>query len=146
MNIRLKTCDNLTRKEHLFLDRSSTNIDTLVPSLSSASKPAACKSFDCCLRHFHTTVLTSSSSEQHLLPSCIQFYVTNTSHRKQEIYFFMNILCIESFAHQEHTSERCSSVVYFSSKVAILTTKTSIWTCACASATYIFIKLDRAAT
>jgi hypothetical protein len=49
-------------------------------------------------------------------------------------HFFMNILCIESFWPQKHTTERRSSVVYSSSKVAILTTETSLRTCACTSA------------
>jgi hypothetical protein len=33
IDIKYKTCDIRTWKEHLFLDISSTNIDTLVPSL-----------------------------------------------------------------------------------------------------------------
>jgi hypothetical protein len=33
MDIKCKTCDIQTWKEHLFLDMSSTNTDTLVPSL-----------------------------------------------------------------------------------------------------------------
>jgi hypothetical protein len=33
MDIKYKTCDIRTREKHLFLDISSTNIDTLVPSL-----------------------------------------------------------------------------------------------------------------
>jgi hypothetical protein len=43
-------------------------------------------------------------------------------------YFFMNILCIESFCPQKRTTERCSSVLHSSSMVTILTTKTSFWT------------------
>jgi hypothetical protein len=34
MDIMHKTCDIRIRKKHLFLDMSTTNIDTLVPSLS----------------------------------------------------------------------------------------------------------------
>jgi hypothetical protein len=45
-------------------------------------------------------------------------------------HFFMNILCIESFAHKKCTTECCSH----------------LWTCACASATQTVIKLDCAAT
>jgi hypothetical protein len=36
---------------------------------TSASKPAVQKSFDCCLSHLHTSVLTSSSSAKHWPPS-----------------------------------------------------------------------------
>jgi hypothetical protein len=46
----------------------------------------------------------------------------------------MNILSIES-APRKHTMERCFSLVYLSSSVAILTIETSFWTCACASTT-----------
>jgi hypothetical protein len=41
-------------------------------------------------------------------------------------YLFMNILCTVSFCPQKRTTERCSSVVYFSSTVVILTTETSL--------------------
>jgi hypothetical protein len=50
-------------------------------------------------------------------------------------YFFMNILCIEFFCSQR-TIERCSSAVHSSSTVAFLATETSLWRCACASATW----------
>jgi hypothetical protein len=72
-------------------------------------------------------------------PSCEPFYATETSINRK--YFFMNTLCIKYCCPQESTIEHCSSVVYISSTVAILTTKTSLWTCACASATQTLIKL-----
>jgi hypothetical protein len=50
-------------------------------------------------------------------------------------YLFMYIPCIESFSYKKRTTERWSSVGYSSSMVTILTTETSLWTCACASAT-----------
>jgi hypothetical protein len=52
-------------------------------------------------------------------------------------HFLTNILCIESFCPQEkkRTTDRCYRVVHTSNTVAILTTETSLWTCACASAT-----------
>jgi hypothetical protein len=43
-------------------------------------------------------------------------------------HFFMNILCIESFCPQKHTTERYCSVVHSLSTVAVLTTETSLWT------------------
>jgi hypothetical protein len=91
------------------------------------------RSFDCCLSHFRTSVSTSSSSAKRLPPSCEPLYATDTSHRKQET-FLMNILCIKSFCPQKSITERFSSVVH-SSTVANLTTETSLWTCACVSAT-----------
>jgi hypothetical protein len=41
MDIKRKTCDIRPGKKHLFLDVSSTNIDTHVPSLYCESKPTA---------------------------------------------------------------------------------------------------------
>jgi hypothetical protein len=51
-------------------------------------------------------------------------------------HFFVNILCIKSSCSQKkRVRESCSSVVHISSTGAILTTETSLWTCACAAAT-----------
>jgi hypothetical protein len=58
----------------------------------------------------------------------------------------MNILCIESFYPQNMHKQHCSSIVYSSSTVAILTTETRLWTWACASATKTVMKMDSAAT
>jgi hypothetical protein len=46
-------------------------------------------------------------------------------------HFFMNIPCIETLCPQKNTTYRCSSVVHSSTMVTILTTVTSLWTCAC---------------
>jgi hypothetical protein len=45
MDIKLKTCDIQTWKKHLFLDISSTNIDTLVPSLYECVETHSVKVF-----------------------------------------------------------------------------------------------------
>jgi hypothetical protein len=50
-------------------------------------------------------------------------------------HFFMYILCIESFCSERPHKQRWSSIVYSSSRVTTLTTKTSLWTWACESAT-----------
>jgi hypothetical protein len=121
-DIKRKTCDIRTWKKHLFFDISSTNIDNTCPHrFTSASEPSAWKSSDCCLSHFHTSVSSSSPSAKRLSPSYEPLYATDTSHRKQE--------------KKNRTTQRCSSLVYPSSTVAILTTETSLWTCSCASAT-----------
>jgi hypothetical protein len=65
----------------------------------------------------------------------VKLYATSTSHWKRKSVI-MNILCIEPFCPQKRTTERCYSVVYSSSLVAILTTEASFWRCACASATW----------
>jgi hypothetical protein len=118
IDIKRKTCDIRTWKKHLFLDISSTNIDTLVPSLYQ------------CVRHL---LRLSNVLERISRPSREPLYATNTSNREQEIFLYGYTLH-RVFAHKESTTEFCSSVVYTSSAVAILTTETIHWTCACASA------------
>jgi hypothetical protein len=62
-------------------------------------------------------------------------------------YFFVNILCIESFGPQKkRTSDPSSLVVHTWSTIAILTTETSFWMCPWASATSTVMKLDCVAT
>jgi hypothetical protein len=82
-------------EKHLFLDISSTNIDTLVPSLYQCIETRSMEVFDCCLSHFRTTKSTSSSAKR-LSPNCESLYATNASHRKPET-FFKNIFFIELF-------------------------------------------------
>jgi hypothetical protein len=69
--------------------------------------------------------------------SCEPLYATNTSFMNSLLkHFFMNIIYIESFCPQKRrTTKHCSPIIYSSSKVTILTTETSLWICACASAT-----------
>jgi hypothetical protein len=89
MNIKRRTCDiRIWNKKKLFLDISSTNIDTLVPSLYQCVETLSVEAFDCCLRHFHTSVSNSSSSAKRFSPSCLPLYATNTSYRKQEIFLY----------------------------------------------------------
>jgi hypothetical protein len=59
-------------------------------------------------------------------PSCAPLHATNTSHLKQKIFLFEYSLEVSHFAYKKHTTERCSSVVYSSITVAILTTETSV--------------------
>jgi hypothetical protein len=67
---------------------------------TNALKPAAQKSFDCCLSHFRTSFSASSSLREFLNPVVNRFTrpklpTVNRNH------FFMNILCIESFCLQK---------------------------------------------
>jgi hypothetical protein len=83
-------------RKHLFLYISSTNTDTLVPSLYQCVEPPAKKSFECCLSHLW---IISKRSTTFLEP----LYETNSSHSK---HFFMNILCLESFCPQKLQKRR----------------------------------------
>jgi hypothetical protein len=67
-------------------------------------------------------------------PSCEPLYARNTSPLKEETFLY-EYLCTESFCPQKSTRERCSSTVHSLSTVAILTTATSLWTCACVPTT-----------
>jgi hypothetical protein len=50
-------------------------------------------------------------------------------------HFFMNVFIEALYPQKKRTTERCSSVGYFSSMVAILTTETNFWTWTCTSGT-----------
>jgi hypothetical protein len=83
-----KTGDIRTwERKHILLDVSSTNIDTLAPSLYQCVETRSIEVF-CCLSHFRTSVSTSSSSAKRLPASCELFYATNTSHFKQETFLY----------------------------------------------------------
>jgi hypothetical protein len=91
-----------TRKVLSFLDISSTNIDTLVPSLYQCVETRSIDVFS----HFRTSVSTSSSAKR--LPSgCEPFPAINTSHRKEKIFLY-KYLYTESFARKKLTPEHCS--------------------------------------
>jgi hypothetical protein len=100
MDIKRKTCDIRTWEKYIFLDISSTNIDTFVPSLYQCVGTRRIEAFfDCCLSH-----LLLSQSQQgdmvghhlrlsHVLErisrlSCEPLYATNTPHRKEKIFIY----------------------------------------------------------
>jgi hypothetical protein len=145
MDMKRKTCDIRTwgKKRHLFLDISSTNIETLVPLLRNPQNRSLLTVFSATstppfqpLRH--------QRNISHPVVNCFKRQTLLTLNRK---HFFMNVICIESFyAHKKGTAERCSSVIHSLSMVAIFTTETSLRTCACASPIWTVLKLDCAAT
>jgi hypothetical protein len=79
-------------------------------------------------------------------PVLNSFIATNTSHRKQKKFLYEYPLHGVLLLTRKRTARRCSSVIYSSSTVAILSTETSLWTCTCASATYTGMKVDSAVT
>jgi hypothetical protein len=123
MDINRKTCDIRTCRS-LFLDISSTKIDTIIPSLYQCVKTCSLLTIVSATpaTPFHHLRL-SSVLERISRPSCEPLYAIKipTVNRK---HFFMNILCIKPpFFFLKCTTERCSSVVYYSSTVAILKLK-----------------------
>jgi hypothetical protein len=115
MDIKRKTWDIRTWKEHLFLDMSSTNIDKLVPSLYQFVEirgSATCPTPFQPLRH--------QRNFRHPVVNRFTLQTLPTVNRK---YFFINNLCT---SQKNRTTELCSSVVHPSSTIAILTTETSL--------------------
>jgi hypothetical protein len=90
MNIKRKTYYILTWKKYLFIDISSTNIDTLVSSLNQGVETDGVEVFwlsqprpqlRSILRHQRNVCHVSRPSSEPL-------YSTNTSHSKQEIFLY----------------------------------------------------------
>jgi hypothetical protein len=113
-------------KEHLFLDISSTNIDTLGPSLYQCVETHSIKKF---------WLLSVSSAppfqllrhQRNVCHAVVNSFTLQTLLTVNRKHFCINIFCIESFCPQIRTVERYSSVAHSSSTVAILTTETSLW-------------------
>jgi hypothetical protein len=136
--------------KNLFLDISSTSIWYTVSSLYQCVETRSIAVFwllsQPLLHLVRHHLRLSNVLERISRRSCEPHYAINTSHSKQETFLY-EYHFIESFCLQKKsTIKRCSLVVHFSSTVSILITATSLWTCACASATKTVMKLDCAAT
>jgi hypothetical protein len=97
MDIKRKTCD--------IIDISSTNIDTLVPSLYKCVEIRSTEIFWLLsqpIQHLRFNLSVISERLARSRPSCEPIYAINTSTVNRK-HSFMNILCIESFCPQTHT-------------------------------------------
>jgi hypothetical protein len=134
LNIKRKTCDIRTWGKKI-LDVSSS-IDTHVPSLWQCVETRS-------VEIFLKVVLATSAPPFEPLPQqrnvchpVVNRFTRQALPAVNRRHFFMNILCIEFFfTTRKWRTELSFLVVHFSSTIAILTTETSIWTCACASDT-----------
>jgi hypothetical protein len=137
MDIKCKTCDIRTlKKKHFFSTYPPPTLILLSHRFTSASKPAALKSFDCCFSHFRISVSTASSATncQVSRPSCEPLYATNTFHLKQKTFIYEYhlrwVLLPTKKAHNR--------TLFFGSILLkhgrYFDSETSIWICACASA------------
>jgi hypothetical protein len=102
MDKKRKICDIRTwkKKKHLFLDISSTNINTLVPSLYQCVETRSIEVFWLLsqpLPHFRFTLFVIRET---FATKMEPLYASNTPQHKQQ-QFFMNIYYIESFCPQE---------------------------------------------
>jgi hypothetical protein len=126
MDIRRKTCDIRSWRKYLFLDITSTNIDTFFHRFNSASKSTAQKSSDCCLSHSFTSVSTSSSLRKYI-NQVLNRFTRQTLPTVNRKHFFIHILCIEPLCPEKRTHKR--TLLFGStplSKVAILTIETGL--------------------
>jgi hypothetical protein len=94
-----------------------------------------------CLSHFHTP-LQPHRHQRNVCHPVVNSFTWRTLPSEQEWLIF--------FALSHLTTKTHNSTLHFgithSSTVAILTTETSLWTCACACATKTVMNLDCAAT
>jgi hypothetical protein len=126
------------QEKHLFLVMSSTNIDTLVQSLYQCVETRSIEVFWSLFQSLPQLVehhlRLSNVRERIFRPSCEPLCATKTSHSKQETVLYEYPLHWVILPTEIRTTERCSSAIYSSSTVAILTTETILWVCACSSA------------
>jgi hypothetical protein len=98
---------------------------------TSASKPAALKSFDCCLSYFRTwsgIICDFRTSLREFLDLVVNRFTRQTLPIVNRKHFFMNIFCIESFAHKKTHNITLFFGSTSSGMVAILNcAKTFVW-------------------
>jgi hypothetical protein len=87
MDIRRKTYDS-NLEYHLCLDRSSTNVGTLVPSLYHCAETRSMEVFWLLSQPLPHLRFNLFVIIERLPPSCEPFYATNSSHRKQETFLY----------------------------------------------------------
>jgi hypothetical protein len=109
--------------KYLFLDISSANIDTLVPSLYQCVDTRSMLSLFTVVSAISTPPFQPLRHQRNIYHPVVNHFTRQTLLTINTKHFFMNILC-------------CSLVVKSSNTVAILTTETSLWTCTYMSATW----------
>jgi hypothetical protein len=88
MDIKRKPCDIRTRENHLFLNISSTSIDTFVPSLYQCVETRSKEVSWLLSQLLPHGRFSLSFLERISRPSCEPLYATNTSRRKQETFLY----------------------------------------------------------
>jgi hypothetical protein len=112
---RHKTCDIRSCKKHLFLDITSTNIDTLVPPLYQCIKTCSTEVFWLLsqpLLHlcFNLFVISRKFAKFFgLLVNRFTWQTLSTVNRK---HFFINILWIESFCPHKNAQQNAALRYY----------------------------------
>jgi hypothetical protein len=116
MDIKRKTCNIRAWEKRLFLDISSTNIDTLVSLLYQCFETRSREVFwllSQLLPHLVGHHLRFSNVLERITrASCEPLYTTNTSARKQKTFIYESV-ALSPFVLKKRTTERCSSVVLY---------------------------------
>jgi hypothetical protein len=98
-----KMCDIQTRKKHLLLDMSSTNIDILVPSLYQCVETRSIEVFWLLsqpLPHLRFNLSFISETFATFLDSVVNRFTRQTLPSVNRKHFFMNILALTPIAHR----------------------------------------------
>jgi hypothetical protein len=107
MDVKRKTCDIRNWKNIYFSTYPPPTLIHLSHRFTSASKPAAYKSFDCYLSHFRTSVSTLRH-QRNLCHTVVNRFTRQTLPTVNRKNFFMNILCIESFCPQKNVQQNAA--------------------------------------
>jgi hypothetical protein len=88
IDMKRKTCDVRTWRKYLFLDITSTNIHTLVPSLYQRVQTRSIEVYLLLYQPLPHLCFNFFVINETLPPSCEPLYATNTSHRKQVTHLY----------------------------------------------------------
>jgi hypothetical protein len=114
MDIKRKSCDIRNwGKKHSFLDVSSTNTDTLVPSLYQCVETRSTEIFDCCLLTFSGIIWDFRTSLREFLDPVVNPFTRQTLLIVNKKYLYINILYIKSlFFTKENAQQKPSLPSY----------------------------------
>jgi hypothetical protein len=132
LDIKRKTCDIRTWKKYLFLDISSTNIDTFAPSLYQCFETRSIEVFLLFSQSLPHLRFNLFFLERISLPSCEPLYATNTSNCKEETFLYEYPLHWVLLSTKKNNAQR--NLIFgstSSSTSTILTAGTRLWTSAC---------------
>jgi hypothetical protein len=117
MDIKRKTCDSRIWKKHLLLDISSTNTDTLVPSLYQCFETRSTEFFYSCISYFLTwsgIICDFLTSLREFLDLVVNRFTRQTLPTVNRKHVFMNILCIGPFVHKKSAKQNAALRYYTS--------------------------------
>jgi hypothetical protein len=101
MDIKHKTSNIRTWKKHLFLDISSTNIDTIVPSLYPCVETHSIEIFFTVVSATSALPFQPLRHQRNIFHPAVKRFTLQTLANTNSKHFFMNIFCIESFCPQK---------------------------------------------